>query len=158
MTLTIRGMSRVLCLALLLSVPKALAAEKPFIDPAPPVIVGKQSLPAPVAQPNPDAKFGAAPKALSPDAKTHDWPSFLGPTHNAVSTDTHLFDDLSKLAPVWEMAKGSGYAAPAIYDGYLILFHRVGNEEVIDCLARESGHRFWRHAYPTQYTDRYGYS
>ena len=31
------------------------------------------------------------PRPLSADATTHDWPSFLGPTHNAVSTETYLY-------------------------------------------------------------------
>lgn len=146
-----------LLVAILLARP-SFAADKQFIDPAPPAVANELAKPISAALPNPDARFHAAPKALSPDAKVHDWASFLGPTHNAVSTETNLLDDLSRLKIVWEVTRGSGYAAPAISGQALVLFHRVGNQEVVDCLHRETGQRFWRHAYPTTYTDRYGYS
>ena len=55
----------------------------------------------------------AKPKPLPPGAVTHDWPYFLGPTHNAVSTETKLS---RKLPPplLWEFHKGTSYASPAI--------------------------------------------
>jgi outer membrane protein assembly factor BamB len=97
---------------------------------------------------------------LPKDAVTHDWPSFLGPTHDLVSTETKLLKrfPMSGPAVVWEAKRGSGYAAPAIAGDRLVMFHRVGDEEVIDCLHRETGQRYWRVAYPSTYTDRYGYS
>src|SRR5262249_38220901 len=58
---------------------------------------------------------------------------------------------------VWEVKKGSGYSSPAIADGKLLLLHRVGDNETVDCLDAESGKRFWRYQYPTAYQDRYGY-
>ena len=53
------------------------------------------------------------PKPLAADAVTHDWTAFLGPTHNAMSTETRLS---RKLPPplIWEFTKGTGYASPAI--------------------------------------------
>ena len=56
------------------------------------------------------------------------------------------------------MKKGDGYSAPAIAGDRLILFHRVGDEEVVDCLRTTDGRRFWRFSYPTAYHDRYGYN
>ncbi len=99
------------------------------------------------------------PTALAPTAVVSDWPSFLGPTHNAFTPETNLLEDLSKTPPrlVWEMKKGQGYAAPAIVDGRLIIFHRVGDEEVLDCLDATNGNRFWQFKYATAYQDRYGY-
>ena len=35
-------------------------------------------------------RLASKPKPLAKDAVTHDWTSFLGPTHNAVSTETRL--------------------------------------------------------------------
>ena len=52
-------------------------------------------------------------RPLASDAVTHDWTAFLGPTHNAVSTETRL----SRKSPpslVWEFSKGTGYGSPAI--------------------------------------------
>jgi outer membrane protein assembly factor BamB len=133
-------------------------APATFTDPAPPTVQAAADVPAPAAQSNADVTFHAAPKRLPNGAVTSDWPWFLGPTHNAVSTETKLVDDLSKSPPtlVWEMKKGQGYASPAVVDGRLILFHRVADEEVVECLDALNGNRFWRFAYPTNYEDRYG--
>src|SRR5678815_3171486 len=37
-----------------------------------------------------ESLFHSAPKPLSKDAKTQDWPRFLGPYHNAISGETKL--------------------------------------------------------------------
>ena len=45
-----------------------------------------------------------------------------------------------------------------------MLFHRPsqknfpGDEEVVECLTADTGKRLWRHSYPTQYIDPYGYN
>lgn len=111
-------------------------------------------------QANPDATFHAAPKPLPAGAVTSDWTSFLGPTHDMVSPETKLAKDFPAdgLRPVWEMKKGDGFGAPAILGDRLILFHRVGDEEVVDCLHALDGRRFWRYRYPSSYHDRYGYN
>jgi outer membrane protein assembly factor BamB len=113
----------------------------------------------PPAREHADLKFHQAPGPLAAGALTQDWPCFLGPTHNAVSAETHLLDKLAPSGPplVWEVKKGSGYSSPAIADGKVLLLHRVGDNETIDCLEAETGKRFWRFQYPTAYQDRYGY-
>ena len=98
-----------------------------------------------------------SPKALSPRAITHDWGDFLGPTHNGVSSETHL----SRMLPpplVWERQKGAGYTSPAIAGTRLILLHREEENEVIDCLNTETGALLWSHRYQTNFEDRYGYN
>ena len=98
-----------------------------------------------------------APRALAGDAVTHDWPFFLGPTHDAVSTETRL----SRTLPpplLWELAKGSGYASPAIAGDRLVFLHRIGGNEIVDCLHPETGARRWTFRYPSDYEDRYGYN
>ena len=97
------------------------------------------------------------PKALKPNAVTHDWRSFLGPQHNGTSTETPL----SRTLPpplVWEFPKGEGYVAPAIAGERLVFLHRVGDEEVVECLHAETGAGQWQFRYPTTYEDRYGYN
>ncbi len=100
--------------------------------------------PAPVAAKNPDVTFHAPPRPLAKDAVTEDWPCFLGPRHNGFSKESRLAATFSPggLPVVWEMHKGEGYAEPAVADGRLILFHRIGNEEVVDCLDAAMGDRF----------------
>ena len=97
------------------------------------------------------------PRPLSADATTHDWPSFLGPTHNAVSTETHLTRALPPPL-VWEMEKGSGYTSPAIAGNHLVYFHRIADREVVECRHPESGELQWDFHYHSDYRDRYGYN
>jgi len=97
------------------------------------------------------------PKPLASDAVTHDWASFLGPTHNAISTETKLS---RKLPPplIWEFTKGTGYASPAIAGDRLVFLHRVGGVEIVECLQAETGASHWQFRYPTDFEDRYGYN
>src|SRR6188508_2771189 len=71
------------------------------------------------------------PKPLPPGAVTHEWRSFLGPSHNSVSSETKLTRNLPP-SLVWEMPKGEGYAAPAIAGNRLVFLHRVKDEEVVE--------------------------
>jgi outer membrane protein assembly factor BamB len=107
----------------------------------------------------PALTFHAAPKPLPAGAVTHEWPRFLGPEHAPRSTETKLTHTLPAAGPalVWEVAKGSGYTCPAIAGGKLILFHRVEDHEVVECLHPETGRRFWTQKDPVTYRDRYGY-
>ena len=97
------------------------------------------------------------PAPLAKDAVTHDWTAFLGPAHNATSTETRLS---RRLPPrlIWEFTKGSGYASPAIAGARLVFLHRLGGEEIVECLHAETGATQWRFRYPTDYEDRYGYN
>jgi len=97
------------------------------------------------------------PKPLAKDAVTSDWPSFLGPSHNSISTETKLS---RKLPPplLWEFPKGTGYASPAVVGDRLVYLHRVGDEEIVECLHPETGASRWRFKYATAFEDRYGYN
>jgi len=119
-----------------------------------------RAVPASAPERNSDVKFHAKPKPLPAGAIAHDWKSFLGPTHDAISTETKLLHVWPKGGPalVWEMKKGTGYSSPAISGDRLVFFHRVGNEERVECLHRETGERYWQFNYPTQFEDRYGYN
>ncbi len=142
---------------LLLTLP-LVAFATDFDDPAPPTVnsLKPAALPVPTAQK--ELTFHTAPQPLAKDAVTNDSPGFLGSTHSPLSPETHLRPDLKDLPLVWETQKGTGYAAPSILGERLILFHRIQDEEVVDCLHPETGQRSWRFAYPTQYQDRYGYT
>jgi outer membrane protein assembly factor BamB len=96
-------------------------------------------------------------RPLARDAVTHDWTAFLGPTHNAVSTETRLN---RKLPPslVWEFSKGTGYGSPAIAGERLVFLHRLRGEEIVECMHAETGAMHWQFRYPTDFEDRYGYN
>ena len=99
----------------------------------------------------------STPRPLARDAVTHDWPALLGPTHNAVSTETRLSRQLPPPL-IWEFARGTGYTSPAIAGERLVLLHRLGNEEIVACLHAETGAARWQFRYPTDFEDRYGYN
>lgn len=102
----------------------------------------------------------ADPKPLADGAKVSDWPRFLGPDHDAISTETPLLSEWPPGGPekVWEVAMGEGYTSPAIVGDRLVIFHAIDGRETIECLERESGKRFWIHDYPVEYRDRYGFA
>jgi outer membrane protein assembly factor BamB len=103
------------------------------------------------------AVFHRQPTPLAPGAVTHDWASFLGPSHNAVSTEPPLRRALPPPL-VWELPKGSGYASPAVAGDRLVFIHRLADEEVVESLHAETGASRWRFRYPTAFEDRYGYN
>jgi len=98
-----------------------------------------------------------APRPLAKDAVTSDWASFLGPTHDAHSTETRL----SRTLPpplVWDHPKGEGYTSPAVADGHVVFLHRAGDRESVQALHPETGAPQWQFPYRTAYEDRYGYN
>ncbi len=105
-------------------------------------------------------KFHAPPRPLAAGAVTHDWKSFLGPTRNGISTERPLRKQFNHKAPpiVWEVPKGEGYATPSVVGDRVLLLHRLGDKEVVECLNAENGQRFWKFAYATTYEDRYGFN
>ena len=142
--------------ALLFATSVSLAA---FEDPAPPDPKKLEAIIPPTAVVQPELTFYQAPKPLSPQAVTSDWRDFLGPTHNGYSPETHLLRSFGSKGPakVWEVKRGEGYAAAAVVDDKVVIFHRMGDEEVIECLQAESGKRIWMHRYQSKYKDRYGF-
>ena len=137
-----------------------LHPPKTFRDPAPPKLRDLSSSAPPPAQPNPAVTFHQPPKPLAAGARTHDWTSFLGPAHNATSTETRLLATFPESGPplVWEMRKGTGYASPAISGDRLVFLHRLGNHEEVLCLRSGTGELYWRFRYPTDFRDRFGYN
>jgi len=153
-------MIRHLFLLILLVVTGVRAESQVFSDPAPPLMQELADITPPEARVQEGLKFSGAPKPLATSAVTHEWRNFLGPSHNAVSNETPLLKRFGKSGPavVWEVTRGQGYASPAVVGQRVLLFHRMGDEEVIECLHAETGRRFWKYAYGTAYEDRYGFS
>jgi len=87
-----------------------------------------------------------------------DWPQFLGPTHDGISTETGLLQAWSKDGPpvLWHKPVGEGFSGPVVAGERLILFHRQGDQEIVDCLEAASGKHIWKYAYATGYEDQLG--
>ena len=88
-----------------------------------------------------------------------DWPQFLGPTRNGTYGGPPLADAWGPAGPkvVWRKQIGQGFAGPAVVGNRVILFHRVGNEEVLESLDAATGNSLWRYAYRTTYRDDFGF-
>ena len=89
-----------------------------------------------------------------------DWPIFLGPRQDGISRETGLLKSWPAKGPpvLWTRGIGEGYSAPVTSRGRLIVFQRIGDNEIIESLDSRTGEPQWRYAYPTQYRDRYQYN
>jgi outer membrane protein assembly factor BamB len=89
----------------------------------------------------------------------NDWPQYLGPSRNGIYEGPALADTWGANGPkvVWRKQVGQGFAGPAVVGNRVILFHRVGNEEVLESLDAATGNSMWRYAYPTRYRDDFGF-
>jgi outer membrane protein assembly factor BamB len=85
-----------------------------------------------------------------------DWPQLLGPTRNGVYTGPWSLK--SSFERLWKRDIGSGFAGVAVAANRVVLFHRVGNEEVVESLDPSTGKTQWRFAYLTTYRDDFGFS
>jgi outer membrane protein assembly factor BamB len=96
---------------------------------------------------------------LAPVAHTQDWPQFLGPTRNGKYAGNDLTTVFPKAGPqvVWKKAIGQGFSGPVVFEGKLVLFHRVGDKEAVECLDAVAGKEIWRFEYATHYRDDFGF-
>jgi outer membrane protein assembly factor BamB len=88
-----------------------------------------------------------------------DWPQYLGPTRNGVYAGPALNEKWPAGGPrvVWKKAVGAGLSGPVIVDGKAILFHRVGDREVVEALNASTGATVWQYGYQTTYRDDFGF-
>jgi outer membrane protein assembly factor BamB len=92
-------------------------------------------------------------------AHAQDWPQYLGAGRDGVYRGPALADSWPPGGPriVWRMPVGQGFSGPVVVQGRVVVFHRVGGEEVVEALDARSGARQWRYDYPTKYQDDFGF-
>ena len=97
------------------------------------------------------AAAGAAPAA--------DWPQFRGPDRDGVYPGRATIPDFPADGPpvVWERPVGAGFSGPAAARGRVILFHRLGGNEVVESIAAGGGETVWKSADATTYRDDFGF-
>src|SRR5205085_12239810 len=88
-----------------------------------------------------------------------DWPQFFGPDRDGLSHGPPLADTWPPAGPtpVWTRPVGQGFSGPVVSDGHLVLFHRVGQPEVVESLDARTGAPQWTYGYPTAYRDDFGF-
>ena len=102
-------------------------------------------------------KFAALLLALAAPAFAADWPEFMGPNRDQTSPETGLRDTLPP--PVlWSKEVGTGYSAPSLRGGLLVLHHRVGGEEIVETMDAKTGESRGRYGYPSQFQDPFGFN
>jgi outer membrane protein assembly factor BamB len=86
-----------------------------------------------------------------------DWPQFLGPNRNCTSSETGLRLEWPKEGPpkLWEKKLGEGFSAPVVVGEQVIVFHRLEDKEVVECLEAATGKDVWRFDYKCDYRDDY---
>ncbi len=86
------------------------------------------------------------------DLAAGDWPQWRGPNRDG-TTSAELPDPWpQQLSPLWRVALGAGHAGPVIVGDRVVSFFRQDDDEVVACLAAETGEQLWRTAYPAPYT------
>jgi len=90
------------------------------------------------------------------------WPGLFGPFNDSKSSEdaSQLNLDWSGDGPPvkWRRAIGSGYSSPVVYGERLIVFHRRGEKEILECLNAETGEPQWIFERPATFQDRWHYS
>jgi outer membrane protein assembly factor BamB len=90
---------------------------------------------------------------LSPPLAAGDWPQILGPHRNGIAEGEKIAATIPAGGPktLWQKSVGRGFAGVAVAAGKAIVFHRIGNQEVADCLDARSGEMVWKASFPTRY-------
>jgi outer membrane protein assembly factor BamB len=89
-----------------------------------------------------------------------DWPCFLGPTGDSVSTEKGILTPWPAAGPkiVWQREIDIGYAMPSISRGRLFLFDRFRNRARLRAWKAETAEPLWTFEYSTAYRDQFGYN
>jgi outer membrane protein assembly factor BamB len=93
-------------------------------------------------------------------AVCEDWPGFLGPQANGVSSETGLLDRWPSNEPpvIWQKQIGTGYGAVSVRGDIVVLHHRLANEEIVEGFEAATGKSIWDYSYPSHFIDPYGYN
>jgi outer membrane protein assembly factor BamB len=79
-----------------------------------------------------------------------DWPQFMGPTEDGVSTEKNLLKEFPGDGPkvLWTMKMGKGYGGPAVRDGKVYVLDRPDQkQDVLRCIDLATGKEDWTFAY-----------
>jgi outer membrane protein assembly factor BamB len=107
-------------------------------------------------------KSVASPVTTSTRHAASVWPALFGPFQDSRSREdpTQLRLDWPEEGPPvkWRQPIGSAYSSPIVYGDNLILFYRLGDEEILECKDAETGNSRWTFRGPTNFLDSFQYS
>ena len=86
-----------------------------------------------------------------------DWPGWLGPNRDGISTETGLLSRIPKggLIPVWSATLGEGFSGVSVADGKVITMHAQAREYAI-CFDSENGQKLWQTAIGKRFESEQG--
>jgi outer membrane protein assembly factor BamB len=81
-------------------------------------------------------------------AKSEDWPKWLGPNGNGISTEA-IASKWPEDGPkkIWEQKVGLGYSSPIGFDGKVYLFSQNNKDDVLTAFDAETGKPLWSQSY-----------
>ncbi|MBI4603583.1 MAG: PQQ-like beta-propeller repeat protein [Planctomycetes bacterium] len=102
------------------------------------------------------AAAGAVAVAIG--APPSEWPQFLGPTRDGVYAAGDIAGPWQgeRSPVVWSRAVGEGLGGPVVAAGRVVLHHRLGDAETVECLDASSGERRWTFESPSAYRNTIG--
>jgi len=81
----------------------------------------------------------------------------MGPARNQTSPETGLREALPAKV-LWSKGVGTGYSAPSVRGGLLVLHHRVGDQEIVEMMDAKTGETRGRYGYPSAFQDPFGFN
>jgi outer membrane protein assembly factor BamB len=87
---------------------------------------------------------------------SHDWPQFLGPKRDSVSTETGLNLDWKSRPPkvLWKIPLGNGFSSFAVVGDRLYTMTRRGQRDFVVCLKTRDGKECWSYDAAPSYIDK----
>ena len=88
-----------------------------------------------------------------------DWPQFLGPQRNGISSETGLVDSWSAGGPkeIWRVKGGVGMSGMAIRDGVVVTLVQRERKQFVMALNATSGEPIWQTAVAPEYRNSMGH-
>ncbi len=87
-----------------------------------------------------------------------DWPQILGPHRNGIADGERLAASWPKGGPkiVWQRDVDDGVAGVAVAGGKAVLFHRSGDQELVEAMDAATGKVLWKAAFATRFRAEVG--
>jgi outer membrane protein assembly factor BamB len=96
--------------------------------------------------------------AASVPAFSANWPQFLGPDRNGASPEKIRTSwEQAEPRTVWKKKIGAGFTGPIVVSNIVVLFHRIGNSEILSACDLATGSEKWQSKAPTAYRDDFGF-
>jgi outer membrane protein assembly factor BamB len=96
---------------------------------------------------------------LLPGFSHGDWAQFLGPERSGVAADKAVPHTWPAEGPrkLWSRPVGNGFSGPVVQGTRAFLFHRLQDEETVECFEASKGTTLWKSGTPTAYVDDFGF-